>query len=108
MNRRVIVSLLIILMSLTAIGGSTLAWFTATTDPIENVFTAGTVAIEANEEVITDEVNIENWNPGDCVETFAITTPGRKLSFAASSHMHGIKRIAAEVGAIGTHRNRLP
>ena len=79
MNRRVIVSLLIILMSLTAIGGSTLAWFTASTDPIENVFTAGTVAIKADEEVITDEVNIENWNPGDCVEKqFTITNTGTK------------------------------
>ena len=79
MSRRVFVSILIILLSMAAIGGGTLAWFTASTDPVENVFTAGTVAIQADEEIITGEDKMENWNPGDCAEKeFTIVNTGTK------------------------------
>ncbi|MEW5784835.1 MAG: TasA family protein [Bacillota bacterium] len=79
MNRKILFSVLIIVLSLAAIGGATAAWFTASADPIENVFTAGTVSIAANETVLTQGFVFGNWNPGDCVDKqFTITNTGTK------------------------------
>lgn len=79
MKKRWILSVLIVVLAFAAVGGATMAWFTDQSDPIENVFTAGTVEIYAEEEIIADGVNMENWNPGDCVEKeFTIINKGTK------------------------------
>jgi len=43
-----------------------MAWFTAATEPIENVFEAGTVDIEAGWQANFEKLVEGNWNPGDC------------------------------------------
>jgi len=48
-----------------AVGGATLAWFTATAPVITNEFTAGTVKIATGETVGAGQVIAANWNPGD-------------------------------------------
>jgi len=80
MNRRTILSLAIIILAFAAIGGATMAWFTAQSAPINNVFTAGTVTISAGETVSdAHRLLMANWNPGDCVDkVFTITNNGTK------------------------------
>ena len=51
----------LILVLLLVVGG-TLAWFTATADPVVNEFTAGTVEIK----LIDKFDGAPNVNPGDC------------------------------------------
>ena len=72
--------MLVILLVIAASLGATLAWFTDQSDPIENVFVAGTVDISATEYVYaSDALKMANWNPGDCVEKeFTITNDGSK------------------------------
>lgn len=67
-------SLTVIVLAVALAGGATLAWFTAATDPIANVFTAGTLEIEAG-----GKSQIPNWNPGDQSEAeFCVTNVGSK------------------------------
>lgn len=66
MNKKVWTSLLVIGLAVLAIAGGTLAWFTAQANIEPNVFTAGTVEIEADETVGWEGEVRENWNPGDC------------------------------------------
>ncbi len=66
MNRRIFTSLLVIMMALSAMGGATVAWFTAEVE-IPNDFTAGTLYFDVDEDItsyegIYDETNV---NPGD-------------------------------------------
>ena len=70
--------MLVILFVIALSLGATMAWFTAEADPIENVFQAGTVLIEAEETEVRGG-NLENVNPGDCFEKeFEITNTGTK------------------------------
>ncbi len=46
------------------VAGGTLAWFTATADPVVNEFTAGTLEIE----LIDEFDGAPNVNPGDCYD----------------------------------------
>lgn len=79
MKKRGILSVLIIVLAIAAVGGATMAWFTDQSDPLENVFTAGTVSIEAGEEWAYEGDTKENWNPGDCDDKeFTITNTGSK------------------------------
>lgn len=64
MNKRIFLSILVIMMALAAMGGATVAWFTAESEELTNEFTAGTVTIEANESGTYSDP-VENWNPGD-------------------------------------------
>lgn len=68
MNKRIIYSVLIILMTAATMGGATLAWFTAEAVIGENTFTAGTLTIEADENEGLLWEGPDNWNPGDCTE----------------------------------------
>ncbi len=80
MKRKLILSILVIIATVGLITGATYAWFTSETEPIENVFTAGTVLIEADEQVNHEEgLNMDNWNPGDEAEKeFTIVNKGTK------------------------------
>ncbi|MDZ4132419.1 MAG: TasA family protein [Dethiobacteria bacterium] len=80
MKKKIILSTLIILGVVAASLGATFAWFTAQSDPIENVFVAGTVEIDAEEtQFVTDGFYALNWNPGDCAEKeYEITNVGTK------------------------------
>lgn len=79
MKRNIIVSILIIAVSATLIGGATMAWFTDVADPIENTFTAGTVEIDADETIYPNPDMVANWNPGDEAEKeFTIVNTGTK------------------------------
>ncbi len=66
---KLFISLAVIVMAVALVGGATMAWFTSATDPIENVFTAGTVEIEADYQSDFGKLITENWNPGDCDKT---------------------------------------
>ena len=69
MNRiKIALSLVIIITLIAAVGGATMAWFTSSTDPIDNGFTAGTVAIEAGWQSGFAKLVEGNWNPGDCTD----------------------------------------
>lgn len=79
MKAKVTISMLVILVVIAASLGATLAWFTDESDPIENVFTAGTVIISAEEEITAGSETMDNWNPGDCAtKEFTITNSGTK------------------------------
>ncbi len=67
MDKRIFTSVLIILMALAAMGGATLAWFTSEATIGENVFTAGTIVIDADEDFDSSSYTAthNNWNPGD-------------------------------------------
>lgn len=80
MRAKIILSMLVIMVVIAATLGATYAWFTDESEAIENVFTAGTVEIGAEEtEFITDGFHALNWNPGDCAEKeYTITNVGTK------------------------------
>ena len=66
MNKKVWTSLLVIGLAFLAIGGGTLAWFTAQANIVPNVFKAGTLELGADEVIGWEGDVRENWNPGDC------------------------------------------
>ncbi|UNC93468.1 CalY family protein [Candidatus Contubernalis alkaliaceticus] len=79
MNRKMLTSMLIIVMAIAAMAGGTLAWFTYETGAIDNTFVAGTVEIDADETVIAEGFDMLNWNPGDCAKKiFTIENKGSK------------------------------
>lgn len=79
MKKRILMSLLTIVISGTMIGGATMSWFTDATTPIVNEFTAGTVVITADETIKPILFMQENWNPGDIAEKeYTITNTGTK------------------------------
>ncbi len=83
MNRKVWTSLLVIGMALAAIAGGTLAWFTAEVKLDDNVFTAGTVTLDA-EDSWENNANlvVDNWNPGDFSPKYiAVEYTGNKRAF---------------------------
>ena len=67
MNKsRIMMSMFVIALAAALIGGATMAWFSYKVE-VENVFTAGTVTITAEEDVeATDD--LDNVNPGDCLD----------------------------------------
>jgi hypothetical protein len=93
MNKKIIISVFIVLVAVAASLGATFAWFTAATDPIENVFEAGTVGISADEKVSWSSDDFaaghgirENWNPGDCDwKLFRITNTDSKGIYLRAS-----------------------
>lgn len=73
MKSRMLISLLVIALAAAAIGGATMAWFTAEAnleqDGEQVTFTAGTVVVNVDEapEITTmEDRSIDNVNPGDC------------------------------------------
>ena len=79
MKKRILISLLTIMISGTLISGATMSWFTDATTPIVNEFTAGTVAISADETIKPVLFMQQNWNPGDVAEKeYTITNTGTK------------------------------
>lgn len=79
MKKKLLTSLLIIGLAGAAIVGGTLAWFTAEKTVGDNVFTAGTVKISANEEITSGAESMGRWNPGDSVvKEFTIKNEGTK------------------------------
>lgn len=79
MKKKILMSLLVIMLSGSLIGGATMSWFTDSTEPIVNEFTAGTVVIEANETIEPELFMQKNWNPGDCAEKeYTIVNSGTK------------------------------
>jgi predicted ribosomally synthesized peptide with SipW-like signal peptide len=69
MKSRMLISMLVIALAAAAIGGATMAWFTAEADVPDVTFTAGTVDVEVdnNPAIATlEDRSIENVNPGDC------------------------------------------
>lgn len=82
MNRKIWTSLLLIGLALAAIVGGTLAWFTSQATIEPNVFTAGTLEIDANETWAYGEDGLTNWNPGDCTEKeITVEVTGTKRAF---------------------------
>jgi predicted ribosomally synthesized peptide with SipW-like signal peptide len=77
MKKKVLIGLSVVaLVALLAVG--TWAWFTATADPVENIFTAGTVKIS----IENTYENVTNWNPGDEEEgTITVTNDGTKCAY---------------------------
>lgn len=79
MKSRMLVSLLVIALVAAVMGGGTMAWFTAKADAPVNEFTAGTVMIGVDEEVVWSESDMGNVNPGDCfLKCIEVTNTGSK------------------------------
>jgi predicted ribosomally synthesized peptide with SipW-like signal peptide len=82
MNKKIILSVFIIVMVIAASLGATYAWFTDQSAPVENVFTAGTVILDADEEWEFGEEGLKNWNPGDCTpKLIKLKYEGSKKAF---------------------------
>lgn len=76
---KIILSMLVIVIALAASLSATMAWFTDEVAAPENVFTAGTVLISAEESYVINEEKMSNVNPGDCfVKCFEIVNEGSK------------------------------
>jgi len=86
MNKKVMLSVVIILLAVAAVGGATMAWFTDS-ETVENQFTAGTLIINAEDGWRGLEGdNWENANPGDCKEKdFTVTNEGSKRMYVRFS-----------------------
>ncbi len=81
MKRKILFVALIIALVAGLIGGGTMAWFTAKAE-VENTFTAGTVMINPGEAIVSGDLDIGNWNPGDCTElTWEIHNSGSKDTY---------------------------
>ncbi|HHU63733.1 MAG TPA: hypothetical protein GXZ32_05955 [Clostridiales bacterium] len=79
MARKLFVSVFVVIATVGLLAGATYAWFTAESEEFTNEFTAGTVEIEADEEVNTKGFDENNWNPGDEAEKeFTIINKGTK------------------------------
>jgi hypothetical protein len=80
MKTKIVFSLMVITFAVASLVSATLAWFTASTGPIENTFTAGTV--ELVEDGVSIDGNFENWNPGDCIKVkWCVENSGSKSSY---------------------------
>lgn len=86
MNKKVVLSVAIILLAVAAVGGATMAWFTDS-EEVTNTFTAGTLIIDASDE--WSNYIGEDWtnaNPGDCEDKeFTVTNDGTKRMFVRFS-----------------------
>lgn len=82
MNRKIVLSLMVISLAFAAIGGATMAWFTDQVE-LENTFTTGTLIIDAEDQWRgTDGADWLNANPGDCKEKdFTVTNKGSKRMY---------------------------
>lgn len=58
----ILTSLLVVLL----VAGGTVAWFTASADPVVNEFTAGTLIMSVDE--CFNACDARNVNPGDCIQ----------------------------------------
>jgi predicted ribosomally synthesized peptide with SipW-like signal peptide len=65
---KAMLSLVVIVLAVALIGGATMAWFTAATDPLVNEFEAGTVKIDAGWKEGIGKIITKNWNPGDSTD----------------------------------------
>ena len=55
-----------IMLAVLLVAGGTLAWFTATADPVTNEFEAGTLIMSVQE--CFNACDAQNVNPGDCIK----------------------------------------
>lgn len=82
MKKKIILSILVILFVAATSLGATMAWFTAEDSITDNVFTAGTLMIEADENEFWDTGSVENWNPGDCEDKdVTVEVTGSKTAY---------------------------
>ncbi len=81
MNKRTILSVVIILLAVASVGGATAAWFTDLAT-VTNTFSAGTLEIGAEDYWKSSESSHwDNVNPGDCEDkVFKIINKGSKHS----------------------------
>lgn len=78
-KRSIMLGSAVFLAVLLVVGG-TMAWFTATADPVVNSFTAGTVDIEINDTFNTELA--QNVNPGDVYsKEVSVTNTGSKRAY---------------------------
>ncbi len=80
MNKKVILSLALIILAVAAVGGATMAWFTDSAK-LDNTFTAGTLVIEGSDYWVGYDPGAvwQNVNPGDCKDkSFTINNIGSK------------------------------
>jgi predicted ribosomally synthesized peptide with SipW-like signal peptide len=78
MRKSVQISLLVLSLAALLIIGGTMAWFTATAEPVTNEFTAGTVEISINDVYAVET----NWNPGDTTtKEISIVNEGTKCAY---------------------------
>lgn len=79
MSKKILMSVLVILLAAAAVGGATMAWFTDS-EEVDNFFTAGTLDIGVVDGWAGIDGDIwEVVNPGDCKDKkFEITNDGTK------------------------------
>ncbi len=82
MKKRLAISMFVILFVAAAMGGATMAWFSDQVTVEPNVFTAGTVELDAFDSWESDDFSVDTWNPGDCTPKFIdISYIGNKRAF---------------------------
>ncbi|MGO1820291.1 MAG: TasA family protein, partial [Senegalia sp. (in: firmicutes)] len=78
MKKRILISLSLVVVFAFVLG-ATFAWFTDSSGAVTNTFTAGTVAVEVNENGFE---NIDNWNPGDTTnKDVTVISKGSKKTY---------------------------
>jgi len=81
MKTKIFFSMLVIIFVMAALIGATYAWFSDEASLEPNVFTAGTLTIEAGESW-ADGHEVENWNPGDCEDkVVTVKVTGSKSAY---------------------------
>lgn len=82
MKKKLILTMLSLVMGLTLIAGGTLAWFTDNTSVADTTFTAGKLEIGAELNALAESNRYDNVNPGDILpDTWTITNTGTKRLF---------------------------
>lgn len=82
MKKKLLVSVLVIAIAVTAIAGGTLAWFTDAQSMPTNTLVAGVVSMDVNDTFPYEDNTFENAEPGTSVDKdVAITNDGTKREF---------------------------
>jgi predicted ribosomally synthesized peptide with SipW-like signal peptide len=93
-----------IMLAVLLVAGGTMAWFTASTEPVENEFTAGTLMIE----LVDEFEGAPNVNPGDCYakDVYVINTGTKRAlvriekDMVLNSNPNGPADIALDIGVV--------
>ena len=82
MKKKLIVSIVVIAIAVSAIAGGTLAWFTDAESMPTNTLVAGVVSMDVNDTFPYEDNTFENAEPGTSVDkNVAITNDGTKREF---------------------------
>lgn len=103
MRKKLIRNIILIVSAMAVVVGGTLAWFMDIDTPPRNRFDGGVINIRANETLIPEPFEIEDWPPGEPVDQeYTIINNGTVPIFLRGSFIGSWTPLT---GITGTHKN---